>query len=108
MDHGNRVLCFALPPHPHPPTTHTHTLHPHLYCAATHPCTALLCVPAVQVVFRVALALLKLHEGELLAQDNPGELLRAARRAVAQTYDRDLLMKVCAGGCGAGGWREGL
>lgn len=29
----------------------------------------------------------------LLAQDNPGELLRAARRVAAEAYDRDTLMK---------------
>ena len=58
-------------------------------------CFAPLAVPACpQVLFRVALALLKLHEPALLAQDNPGELLRAARRAAAEAYDRDLLMKV--------------
>ncbi|EFN58503.1 hypothetical protein CHLNCDRAFT_56888 [Chlorella variabilis] len=46
-----------------------------------------------KVLFRVALALLKLHEGALLAQDNPGELLRAARRVAAEAFDRDALMQ---------------
>ena len=47
-----------------------------------------------KVLFRVALAQLRLHEGVLLAQDNPGDLLRAARRCAAQAYDRDELMRV--------------
>ncbi len=47
-----------------------------------------------KVLFRVALALLKLHEPALLAQDNPGELLTAARRVAAEAYDRDGLMLV--------------
>jgi hypothetical protein len=51
-----------------------------------------------QVLFRVALALLKLHEALLLAQDNPGELLRAARRVAAEAFDRDALMRVGGGG----------
>lgn len=36
------------------------------------------------MLFRVSLALLRLHEAALLAEDNPGELLRCARRCVAQ------------------------
>jgi hypothetical protein len=47
-----------------------------------------------QVLFRVALALLKLHEPLLLAQDNPGELLRATRRVAAEAFDHDALMQV--------------
>lgn len=42
----------------------------------------------------MALALLKLHEPLLLAQDNEGELLRVTRRLAAEAYDRDALMKV--------------
>ncbi len=42
----------------------------------------------------MALALLKLHEPLLLAQDNEGELLRATRRLAAEAFDRDALMKV--------------
>ena len=71
--------------------------------------------PHPQVLFRVALALLKLHEPLLLAQDNPGELLQATRRAAAEAFDRDALMKVGADDWGAGcgcwwaaacGWRQ--
>lgn len=58
------------------------------------------------MLFRVALALLKLHEPLLLAQDNEGELLRATRRLAAEAFDRDALMKVrsAAGSLGMGWW----
>ena len=68
-------------------------------------------IPHPQVLFRVALALLKLHEPLLLAQDNPGELLQVTRRAAAEAFDRDALMKVGArlgAVVGAGGRRLGL
>ncbi len=56
-----------------------------------------------KVLFRVAVALLKLFEDVLLEQDNPGELLRTARKAVGEVYDRDRLIKVwgCRGACWA-------
>ncbi|KAL4457817.1 hypothetical protein ABPG75_012682 [Micractinium tetrahymenae] len=54
-----------------------------------------------KVLFRVALALLKLHEPLLLAQDNEGELLRATRRLAAKAFDRDALMKVAFEGVGS-------
>ncbi|KAL4443069.1 hypothetical protein ABPG77_008560 [Micractinium sp. CCAP 211/92] len=54
-----------------------------------------------KVLFRVALALLKLHEPLLLAQDNEGELLRATRRLAAEAFDRDALMKVAFDGVGS-------
>eukprot|EP00887_Chlorella_sp_A99_P001441 scaffold8.g1441.t1 len=60
-----------------------------------------LLVEGPKVLFRVALALLRLHERALLAQDNPGELLRAARRCAAQAYDRDELMRVAFEGVGS-------
>jgi hypothetical protein len=67
----------------------------------TTPCTLHICFQShPQVLFRVALALLKLHEPLLLAQDNPGELLHVTRRAAAEAFDRDALMKVVAA-CGA-------
>ena len=59
------------------------------------------------MLFRVALALLKLHEPLLLAQDNPGELLRAARRVAAEAHDRDALMKVGWKRFGLGWRKEG-
>ena len=49
-----------------------------------------------KLLFRVALALLKLHEGLLLAKQDPGELLQALRTASAESYDRDQLLKVGA------------
>lgn len=37
-------------------------------------------------------------------QDNPGELLRAARAVAAEAYDRDTLMKVGGGRVGCHMW----
>lgn len=54
-----------------------------------------------KVLFRVGLALLKMHEPVLLATDNPGELLRAARNAAAVEFDRDELMRVAFDGVGS-------
>jgi hypothetical protein len=54
-----------------------------------------------KVLFRVALALLKMHEPALLAADNPGDLLRAARGAAAGEHDRDELLHVAFDGVGA-------
>lgn len=54
-----------------------------------------------KILYRVALALLKLHEPALLAQDNPGDLLRTIRRAVVDEYDRDELMSVAFEGVGS-------
>lgn len=54
-----------------------------------------------KVLFRVALALLKMHEPSLLATDNPGDLLRTARSAVAGEFDRDEVMRVAFDGIGS-------
>lgn len=69
-----------------------------LFCTSLPPETAVrawdsLFLEGPKVLFRLALALLRLHEGALLAQDNPGELLRAARRRAAAQHDRDALMR---------------
>ena len=47
-----------------------------------------------KVLYRVALALLRAAEPELVAQDNAGDVLRAAKAAAAAAHDRDALMKV--------------
>lgn len=47
-----------------------------------------------KVLFRVALALLKIVEHKLLLQDNPGEILRAARSCASEQFDRDGLMRL--------------
>ena len=47
-----------------------------------------------KILFRVGLALMRIHEESLLAQDNPGTLLREMRRAAQAMHDRDKLMKV--------------
>lgn len=86
---SGRALGAPSPPAPAP--AQQRCLHP-----GPPPCARR---AALQVLFRVALALLKLHEPLLLAQDNPGELLRAARRVAAEAYDRDTLMKVCVCVC---------
>ena len=54
-----------------------------------------------KVLYRVALALLKMHEPALLATDNPGDLLRVARSAAAEEFDRDELMRVAFDGVGS-------
>lgn len=47
-----------------------------------------------KILYRVALALLKLHEPELLRQDNPGDLINCLRHCTQRCHDRDKLMKV--------------
>lgn len=47
-----------------------------------------------KILFRVGLALMRIHEESLLAQDNPGTLLREMRRAAQAMHDREKLMKV--------------
>jgi hypothetical protein len=47
-----------------------------------------------KVIYRVALALLKIHEAALLKQDNAGFVLREAKLAANATHDREMLMKV--------------
>lgn len=54
-----------------------------------------------KILFRVALALLKMHEPSLLSTDNAGDLLRRTRIAAAEEYDRDELMKVAFDGVGS-------
>jgi len=54
-----------------------------------------------KVLFRVALALLKMHEPLLLATDNPGDLLRAARQAAAEEFDREEVIRVAFDGIGS-------
>jgi hypothetical protein len=53
---------------------------------------ALLC-EGPKILFRVALALMKAAEEQLLGQDNAGYVLRQMRLAAASTHDRDALMK---------------
>ena len=48
-----------------------------------------------KVLYRVALALLRAAEPDLVAQDNAGDVLRVAKAAAAAAHDRDALMKVC-------------
>lgn len=48
-----------------------------------------------KVLYRVALALLKLHEQQLLAIDNTGDLIGDIKEACRVAHDRDGLMKVC-------------
>ena len=47
-----------------------------------------------KILYRVALALLKTHEGRLMAQDNAGYVQREMKLASAGMHDRDALMKV--------------
>ena len=47
-----------------------------------------------KVLYRVALALLRGAEPDLVAQDNAGDVLRVAKAAAAAAHDRDALMKV--------------
>lgn len=47
-----------------------------------------------KVLYRVALALLKLHEQQLLAIDNTGDLIGDIKEACRVAHDRDGLMKV--------------
>lgn len=54
-----------------------------------------------KVLFRIALALLKMHEPALLITDNPGDLLRVVRKSVREEFDRDELMKVAFDGIGS-------
>jgi hypothetical protein len=54
-----------------------------------------------KVLFRVGLALLKVNEPLLLVADNPGDLLRIARNAAADEFDRDELMRVAFDGLGS-------
>lgn len=54
-----------------------------------------------KVLFRVALALLKMNEPLLLIADNPGDLLRVARKSVSEEFDRDELMRVAFDGIGS-------
>ena len=53
-----------------------------------------------KVLFRVAIALLKIHEPMLLAADNAGELLKLTRTAAMSEYNRDELLKVAFDGIG--------
>ena len=46
-----------------------------------------------KVLYRVALALLRGAEPDLVAQDNAGDVLRVAKAAAAAAHDRDALMK---------------
>lgn len=50
-----------------------------------------------KIVYRIALALLKTHEGVLLAQDNAGYVLREMKLASVAMHDRDALLKVRRG-----------
>lgn len=77
-----------------------------LYCTSLPAETAIRIWDALlhegpKVLFRVALALLKMHEPALLATDNPGDLLRTTRTAAAEEYDRDELMRVAFDGVGS-------
>ena len=47
-----------------------------------------------KVLYRVALALLRAAEPDLVAQDNAGDVLRVAKAAAAAAHDRDALVKV--------------
>eukprot|EP00891_Asterochloris_glomerata_P005168 jgi/Astpho2/5168/Aster-04752 len=54
-----------------------------------------------KILFRVGLALMRIHEESLLAQDNPGTLLREMRRAAQAMHDREKLMKMAFDGLGS-------
>lgn len=54
-----------------------------------------------KILYRVALALFKIHEPMLLATTNPGELLKAMRSATCSEYNRDELLKVAFDGVGS-------
>lgn len=76
-----------------------------LYCTTLPGKTAIrlwdaLLLEGPKVLFRVALALLKMHEPSLLATDNPGDVLRTIRLVSAEEFDRDELMKVAFDGIG--------
>eukprot|EP00877_Chromochloris_zofingiensis_P004450 jgi/Chrzof1/14005/Cz08g20260.t1 len=47
-----------------------------------------------KVIYRVALALLKMHEQAILARDNAGEILKVVKQAAQHTYNRDRLMSI--------------
>ena len=47
-----------------------------------------------KILFRVSLALLKLHEEQLLQMDNAGDLINQLRMYTTHIHDRDRLMKV--------------
>ncbi len=47
-----------------------------------------------KVLYRMALALLKMNEEVLLQQDNPGFVLHELKRAAHATHNRAALMKV--------------
>ncbi len=53
-----------------------------------------------KILYRVSIALLKLHEPALLAAENSGELLRTMRAAAAKEYNRDELLHVAFDGIG--------
>eukprot|EP01024_Parvocaulis_polyphysoides_P016048 TRINITY_DN1710_c0_g1_i3.p1 TRINITY_DN1710_c0_g1~~TRINITY_DN1710_c0_g1_i3.p1 ORF type:complete len:362 (-),score=35.86 TRINITY_DN1710_c0_g1_i3:260-1345(-) len=48
-----------------------------------------------KVLFRVALAILKIFEPDLIDRTNPGELLHKSKKCAASIHHRDNLMKVC-------------
>eukprot|EP01023_Acetabularia_acetabulum_P054664 TRINITY_DN6194_c0_g1_i3.p2 TRINITY_DN6194_c0_g1~~TRINITY_DN6194_c0_g1_i3.p2 ORF type:complete len:231 (-),score=29.31 TRINITY_DN6194_c0_g1_i3:1279-1875(-) len=48
-----------------------------------------------KVLFRVALAILKIFEPDLIARTNPGELLHKAKKCASTIHHRDNIMKVC-------------
>ncbi|KAK9867521.1 hypothetical protein WJX84_007024 [Apatococcus fuscideae] len=54
-----------------------------------------------KVLYRMALALLKMQEEVLLQQDNPGFVLHKLKRAAHATHDRAALMKVAFEGVGS-------
>eukprot|EP00889_Picochlorum_renovo_P000335 jgi/Picre1/27365/NNA_000332.t1 len=53
-----------------------------------------------KILYRISIALLKLHESILLAAENSGELLRNMRAAAAKEYDRDELLHIAFDGIG--------
>lgn len=76
-----------------------------LYCTTLPGKTAIrvwdaLLLEGPKILFRIALALLKMHEPSLLATDNPGDVLRTIRMVSAGEFDRDELMKVAFDGIG--------
>ena len=54
-----------------------------------------------KILYRIALALFKIHEPMMLATTNPGELLKAMRSATCSEYNRDELLKVAFDGVGS-------
>lgn len=54
-----------------------------------------------KILFRVALALLKMHEDVMLRTDNAGELIMLVREAAASMHNRDKLMDMAFNGVGS-------